>query len=76
MIDNKKKKYIGEMDEEGNPLGFGEVQHYTETSNGRALNIDSYGTWRNNTLHGICKSKRIIFIMNPRSSIQLERYGL
>jgi len=25
MIDNKKKKYIGEMDEEGNPLGFGEV---------------------------------------------------
>ena len=76
MMDNKKKKYIGEMDEEGNPLGFGEVQHYTETSSGRALNIDANGTWRNAKLHGICKSKKILFIMNPRPFIQHERYGL
>ena len=56
-MDNCERKYIGEMDEGGNPLGFGEAQHYTESSNGSTFHIDAYGTWKNDKLHGICKSR-------------------
>ena len=56
-MDNSWRKYIGEMDEAGNPLGIGEAYHYKESSDGKVLQIDAYGTWRNGKLHGICKSR-------------------
>lgn len=75
MIDNSRRKYIGEMDEGGNPLGFGEAQHYTESSNGSSLHIDAYGTWKNDKLHGICHQYNMNGMVYEGECRNGERFG-
>ena len=68
LIDGQSRNYAGEIDDVGNALGFGKVDRYETkaldntnigTSNGdthEALSFDYYGTWKNNQVHGICRS--------------------